>query len=71
MKGNDKVTLKDLSVFSADGTHDIFSLINKTNTKVGERYLAKYIEQTPPSYSALIQVQELIKFWAAQNLISS
>jgi len=67
MKGNDKVTLKDLSVFSADGTHDIFSLINKTNTKVGERYLAKYIEQTPPSYSALIQVQELIKFWAAHQ----
>jgi DNA mismatch repair ATPase MutS len=64
MTSNDKVTLKDLSIFSAEGNNDVFSLINKTSTKAGQNYLAKHIEQPPQTFAELIEVQEAVKFWA-------
>ncbi len=64
MISNDKVTLKDLSIFSAEGNNDVFSLINKTSTKAGQNYLANHIEQPPQTFAELIEVQEAVKFWA-------
>ena len=64
---NDKITLKDLSIFTTDGSDGVFSLIDKTTTHAGRDMLRKHINHPPDSYQNLVETQEAIKFWTAQQ----
>ena len=59
---NDKTTLKDLAIFTADGSEGVFALIDKTATQVGRDMLRRHIQQPPATYAALKDVQDAIKF---------
>lgn len=61
---NDRITLKDLSIFTqAEG--DVFSLIDHTTTHAGKDALRKHIKEPPDSYLQLRNVQEMISWWAS------
>lgn len=62
---NDKMTLKDLSIFNHDGEGDIFSLIDHTTSQAGKEMLRKHIQHPPDNYDSLMQMQGYIKFLAA------
>ncbi len=62
---NDRITLKDLSIFSSDGSDDVFALIDATTTHAGRAALRKHIHHPPDTYTALAGIQEAIKFWAS------
>src|SRR5436190_24037017 len=62
---NDKTTLHDLSVFTADGNGGVFALIDRTVTSAGKGMLRKHIQQPPDNYERLTEIQEAIKFWSA------
>ena len=64
---NDIITLNDLSIFTADGSESVFTLIDKTSTQVGREMLRKHLQNPPNDYNQLIQNQDIIKFWH-QNL---
>lgn len=64
---NDKTTLKDLSVFTADAAAGIFGLIDHTTALIGREALRKHILHPPDSYEELKAVQDTIKFWAANQ----
>ncbi len=61
---NDKTTLKDLSIFTADGSSGVFDLIDRTVTQAGREMLRKHIATPPDTFESLIEVQDTIKFWA-------
>lgn len=61
---NDKITLKDLSVFSADAGGGVFGLLDHTTTHAGRDVLRRHIMNPPDSYDALQQLQDAIKFWS-------
>src|ERR1700761_2936473 len=61
---NDKITLKDLSVFTGDGSAGIFSLIDHTITQNGKDFLRRHIQDPPGSVEALQKVQDVVKFWS-------
>ncbi|MBX2904816.1 MAG: hypothetical protein KF744_02175 [Taibaiella sp.] len=63
---NDKTTLKDLSIFPADGSGGVFALIDRTVTQEGREALRKHILQPPASYEALSDLQDVIRYWHAQ-----
>jgi DNA mismatch repair ATPase MutS len=61
---NDKITLKDLSIFTqAEG--DVFSLIDRTTTQAGREALRQHIKEPPPTFALLHSLQEVIRWWAA------
>ena len=62
---NDRTTLKDLSVFTSDGSGSIFALIDHTSTHAGREALQKHIQQPPATYEKLKEVQDAVRFWAA------
>lgn len=66
---NDKTTLKDLSIFSADETGSIFGLLNFTTTRAGNDMLRKHIQSPPADFDALRQMQETIKYFTTHDNI--
>lgn len=60
----DKTTLKDLSVFTSDGSTDLFSLIDGTVTQAGRDALRKHVQHPPDSFETLKKTQEAILFWS-------
>jgi DNA mismatch repair ATPase MutS len=62
---NDKTTLKDLSIFTSDGSGGVFDLIDRTVTQAGREMLRKHIYHPPDTIESLLEVQDTIKFWAA------
>lgn len=61
---NDKITLKDLSVFTADSGGGVFSLIDHTTTQAGRERLQQLIQHPPDSFEQLQALQDTIKFWS-------
>ena len=64
---NDKTTLRDLSIFTSDGSEGVFGLINRTSTQAGQDMLRKHIQQPPATYENLREVQDTVKFWSAHT----
>ncbi len=62
---NDKTTLKDLSIFSSDGSEDVFALMDYTSTQAGRDMLHKHIQNPPDTFEKLKEVQDAVKFWSA------
>jgi len=62
---NDKTTLKDLSIFASDGVGDVFTLIDRTSTYAGKETLRNHLLHPPDNPVALKEVQDVVKFWAA------
>lgn len=61
---NDKTTLKDLSIFTSDGSGGVFELIDRTTSLAGKDTLRKHIHHPPDTAENLIATQEAIKFWS-------
>ncbi len=61
---NDKITLKDLAIFTPDGNEDVFALMNRTTTQVGRDMLRKHILNPPDTYENLLEVQDAIRFFS-------
>jgi DNA mismatch repair protein MutS len=61
---NDKITLKDLSIFSSDGSADVFSLLDYTTTQAGNGMLRGHIQAAPDSFELLQKTQDAIRFWS-------
>ena len=61
---NDKTTLRDLSIFTSDGS-GVFELIDHTSTQAGRDMLRKHIQQPSATYEGLVALQDAIKFWSA------
>ena len=61
---NDKTTLRDLSIFTSDGSEGVFGLIDRTCTTAGRDMLRKHIQQPPDTFEQLKEVQDAIKFWS-------
>lgn len=59
---NDKTTLKDLSIFPADGSGGVFSLIDRTVTQEGRQALRSHILAPPATHEALADLQATIRF---------
>jgi DNA mismatch repair protein MutS len=64
---NDKTTLKDLSIFTTDGSKDVFSLIDFTTTQAGRDALQKHIQHPPGVYEKLKDTQDAVKFWSGHS----
>ncbi len=62
---NDKTTLRDLAIFSADGNGDVFALIDHTTTQAGRDVLRKHIQHPPDTFEKLKDLQDVVKFWSA------
>ena len=60
---NDKITLRDLSVFSAEAGGGIFGLIDHVSTQMGRDYLHNIIQYPPNTFEQLQAQQDTIKFW--------
>lgn len=60
---NDKTTLRDLSVYTSDGSGGIFSLIDRTTSHAGRDMLRKHINHPPDTAEQLVATQEAIRFW--------
>ncbi len=61
---NDKTTLKDLSIFTSDGSDGVFALLDYTTTQAGKDMLRKHIQHPPDTFEKLQDVQDAIKFWS-------
>ncbi|MES2701849.1 MAG: DNA mismatch repair protein MutS [Bacteroidota bacterium] len=61
---NDKTTLRDLSIFTSDGSGGIFALLDHTATQVGRDALRRHIQHPPDTYERLTEVQDAIRFLA-------
>ena len=61
---NDKTTLRDLSILTADGSTGVFDLINHTTTHAGRDMLYKHVLHPPDTYEKLKEVQDAVKFWS-------
>ncbi len=62
---NDKTTLKDLSIFTSDGSGGVFDLIDRVTTQYGRDVLRKHIHNPPGSLAQLSATQQAVRFWAA------
>ena len=60
---NDRITLKDLSIYTSGGSGGVFDLIDRTSSYVGREMLRRHIEHPPDSYENLYETQQAIKFW--------
>jgi len=63
---NDKITLKDLSIFSSDGA-DVFGLLDHTVTQAGKEMLREIIQKPPADFDSLQKTQDTIRFWSANQ----
>ena len=61
---NDKITLKDLSIFSNDGGSDVFGLLDFNTTRAGRECLRKHILEPPQNFDALQRTQAVVRFWS-------
>jgi DNA mismatch repair ATPase MutS len=61
---NDKTTLKDLSIFTADGTGGVFPLIDRTITQMGRDVLRRIMYHPPDSFEQLLDTQQVVRFWS-------
>jgi len=61
---NDKTTLKDLSIFTSDGSGGVFTLIDRATTQAGRDALRRHIQHPPDNIEHLCDVQEVVKFWS-------
>lgn len=61
---NDKITLKDLSIFAADAGNGVFGLIDHASTQMGRDRLQQLIQHPPDTYEQLQALQDTIKFWS-------
>ncbi|MCD6012044.1 MAG: mismatch repair protein MutS [Flavipsychrobacter sp.] len=61
---NDKTTLKDLSIFTSDGSEGVFALLDYATTQEGKNMLRRHIYHPPDTLEKLKEVQEAIKFWS-------
>ena len=61
---NDKITLKDLSIFTSDGSGGVFDLIDRTTSLAGKDMLRKHLHHPPDTAENLIATQDAIKFWS-------
>jgi DNA mismatch repair protein MutS len=57
----DQTTLNDLSFFK--GEHNVFNLLNCCTTQAGSNVLRKFVRQPAPTFDALLQRQQAVKFW--------
>lgn len=64
---NDKVTFKDLSIFPTGNSDGIVGLVDLTTTAVGKEELYRHFKHPPATYKQLLQLQDTIKFLAANN----
>lgn len=64
---NDDVTFKDLSIFSTQGSSGVVGLLDYTTTALGKKVLHKHIKNPPQSYEQLQQLQNVVKYWAANT----
>jgi DNA mismatch repair protein MutS len=64
---NDKTTLKDLSIFTPEGSEDVFALIDRTTTQAGKGMLQKHMQQPPDNFELLKEMQDTVKFWASHG----
>ncbi len=62
---NDKTTLRDLSIFTSDGSGDVFALTDHTTTHAGRDMLRRHIQHPPDTYDKLKELQDAVKFWYA------
>jgi DNA mismatch repair protein MutS len=63
---NDKITLRDLSIFSSSG-EDVSSLIDRTTTMAGREALRHYIRNPPDSFERLCAMQEVVRWWSVNG----
>ncbi len=61
---NDRITLKDLSIFTSDGSGGVFDLLDRTTTQYGRDVLRKHIHNPPDTPQQLTATQDAVKFWA-------
>lgn len=61
---NDKITLKDLSIFTTGQSGGVFDLLDRTTTQEGRETLRQMILQPPANPEALKEVQETVRWWA-------
>jgi DNA mismatch repair protein MutS len=59
---NDKTTLRDLSIFTSDGSGSVFALLDHATTQAGRDMLRRHIQHPPESFEQLCQVQQAIIF---------
>ena len=59
---NDKTTLSDLAVYTAEGD-SVFQLIDHTTTQYGKEMLRRHIQHPPGSYEQFTETQEVIRYW--------
>ena len=64
---NDTITFKDLSIFPSGGGEGVAGLIDRTTTVAGKEALYRHIKNPPATYEELVQLQDCIK-WLAANL---
>ncbi len=61
---NDKTTLRDLSIFTSDGSGDVFALTDRAATQAGREVLRRHIQHPPDTYEQLKDLQDAVKFWS-------
>jgi DNA mismatch repair ATPase MutS len=59
---NDKTTLKDLSIFTSDGSGGVFALIDRTTSQAGRETLRRHVQQPPVTFLSLAEVQATVRF---------
>ena len=64
---NDKTTLRDLSIFPADGSDGVFVLLDRTTTYIGRDVLRRHIQHPPDTHERLVAVQQCVRFLAAHR----
>ncbi len=60
---NDKTTLRDLSIFTSEGSGGVFDLLDYTTTQAGKDMLRAHIQNPPDTFEKLQQTQDAIRFW--------
>lgn len=60
---NDKTTLRDLSIFPADGSGGVFALVNRAVTQAGAAALRHHIQHPPDTFERLAGLQQVLRFW--------
>lgn len=61
---NDKITLKDLAVYTSEGD-SVFALIDHTTTQYGKDILRKHIQNPPETFEELREMQATIQYLMA------
>jgi DNA mismatch repair protein MutS len=64
---NDRITLKDLSVFTAESGGGIFALLDHTTTQAGRDQLRTHIQHPPDTHEQLQEMQDAVRFWVGNS----